>query len=177
MYIRLTRRGVPLVLLALAGVGAAMAATMAGGGTVKAAQNAKYGSLLATASGMTLYHYTLEKHGAIACTGTCAKFWPPLLVKVGAKPKAGSGISAAKLGTVKRPNGTIQVMYAGFPLYRFSGDRQAGAVRGQGVDGKWFAAVTPDGRLAKAPGQTNPVPPPTTTTPTTTYDPYLRPLP
>jgi len=171
MYIRVTRRAVPLLLLALAGVGAAMAATMSGGGTVKAAPNAKYGSLLATANGMTLYHYTLDKHGAIACTGTCAKFWPPLLVKAGAKPKAGTGINAAKLGTVKRPNGTIQVMYAGFPLYRFSGDKQAGAVKGQGVDGKWFA-VTPAGRLAKAPAQTNPVPPPTTTPPTTTYNPY-----
>jgi predicted lipoprotein with Yx(FWY)xxD motif len=171
MHIRLTRRAVLLVLLGLAGVGAAMAATMAGGGTVKAVQNAKYGSLLATANGMTLYHYTLDKHGVIACTGTCAKFWPPLLVKVGAKPNAGSGINASKLGTVKRPNGTIQVVYAGFPLYRFSGDKRAGAVQGQGVDGKWFA-VTPAGRLAKAPAQTNPVPSPTTTTPTTTYAPY-----
>jgi predicted lipoprotein with Yx(FWY)xxD motif len=112
---RLTRRAIPLVLLALAGVGAAMAATTSGGGTVKAAPNAKYGSLLATANGMTLYHYTLDKHGAIACTGTCAKFWPPLLVKVGAKPAVGSGINAAKLGTVKRPNGTTQVVYADFP--------------------------------------------------------------
>ena len=171
MYVQLTRRAVPLVLLALAGVGAAMAATMADGGTVKAAPNAKYGSLLATASGMTLYHYTLDKHGAIACIGTCAKFWPPLLVKVGAKPKAGVGINAAKLGTVKRPNGTIQVVYAGFPLYRFSGDKKAGAVHGQGVEGKWFA-VTPAGRLAKALGQTSTAPPPTTTTPTTTYEPY-----
>jgi predicted lipoprotein with Yx(FWY)xxD motif len=162
---------VPLVLLALAGVGAAIAATMSGGGAVKVVHNAKYGRLLATAGGMTLYHYTPDKQGAIACTGTCAKFWPPLLVKAGAKPKAGPGINAAKLRTVKRPDGTTQIMYAGFPLYRYSGDKRVGAVNGQGVAGKWFA-ITPAGTLAKALTQTSPVVPPTTTTPTTTYETY-----
>ena len=37
----------------------------------------------------------------------------------GTKPKAGAGISAAKLSTVKRPDGSTQVTYAGFPLYRY----------------------------------------------------------
>src|SRR2546428_5875834 len=42
-----------LVLVAAAGVGVAMAATMSSsGGTVKAAHNSKYGSLLVSAAGM-----------------------------------------------------------------------------------------------------------------------------
>ncbi len=168
MLKQLTRRVLPLVLVALAGVGAAMAATMSGSATVQTTLNAKFGRLLATASGRTLYHYSLDKHGSVSCTGTCAKAWPPLLVKAGAKPTAGPGVDPAKLGTVKRPDGTMQVRYAGFPLYRFSGDTKAGSATGQGAGGKWFA-VTPAGRLAKGPTQTSPVPPTTTVEPTVTY--------
>ena len=89
----------------------------------------KFGSLLVSAAGMTLYHYTPDKHGTIKCTAACAKFWPPLLVKRGAQPKAGAGVSAAKLSTVKRPDGTTQVAYAGLTLYRYSGDKKPGDVR------------------------------------------------
>jgi predicted lipoprotein with Yx(FWY)xxD motif len=152
-----------VALLAVAGVGAAMAATMSGsGGTVKAAHNSKFGSLLVNAAGMTLYHYTPDKHGTIKCTAACAKFWPPLLVKRNAKPKAGAGISAAKLSTAKRPDGTTQVTYAGLTLYRYSGDSKPGDVKGQGFSGIWFA-VTSAGTLAKA-AKTGSPPPPTTTT-------------
>lgn len=138
-------------LLAVAGVGAAMAATSSGAktGTVKAAHNATYGSLLVTASGLTLYHYTPDKNGAIKCTAACAQIWPPLLVKAGVRPTAGAGVTAAKLATVKRPDGKIQVTYAGFPLYRFSGDKKPGQVKGQGYMKIWFA-VTSKGTLAKA---------------------------
>ena len=57
-------RGVVLLAVAAAGVGVAMAATMSSkSGTVRAAHNGKYGSLLVSAAGMTLYHYTPDKHG------------------------------------------------------------------------------------------------------------------
>ena len=45
--------------------------------------------------------------------GRVAKVWPPLLVKAGAKPTVGPGLSAAKLGTIKRPDGGTQVTYNG----------------------------------------------------------------
>jgi len=161
--------GIGIALLALTGVGlgAAMAATMsAKGGTVKAATSSTFGSLIVSSTGMTLYHYTPDKHGKIKCTGQCASFWPPLLVKGTAKPKAGAGISAAKLTTMKRPDGTVQVVYAGFPLYRYSGDKKPGDVKGQGFQKIWFA-VTSKGTLAKASsgGGTGTTPAPTTTAP------------
>jgi predicted lipoprotein with Yx(FWY)xxD motif len=144
------------------GVGVATAATMStGAGIVKAAHNSKYGSLLVTASGMTLYHYTPDKHGLIKCAGACAKFWPPLLVSGKAKPKAGAGANAAKLSTATRPDGTTQVTYAGLPLYRYAADKKPGDAKGQGVEGTWFA-VASTGALAKA------TTPTTTTAPTTT---------
>src|SRR5713226_4082614 len=138
-------------LLAVAGIGAALAATMSGasGGTVKAAPNATFGSLLVTSAGLTLYHYTPEKNGAIKCTAACAQFWPPLVVKAGTKPTAGAGITKSKLSTVKRPDGKTQVTYAGFLLYRYSGDKKPGDVKGQGFQKIWFA-VTSKGTLAKA---------------------------
>ncbi len=155
--------GIALLAVAAAGVGMAMAATMSTkGGTVKAAHSSKYGSLLVNAAGMTLYHYTPDKHGTVKCTAACAKFWPPLVVARGTKPKAGAGVSAAKLSTLKRPDGTTQVTYAGFPLYRYSGDAKPGDVKGQGFQGVWHA-VTPAGTLVKASGSSG-----TTTAGTTT---------
>lgn len=157
-------------LLAVAGVGAALAATMSGasGGTVKTAQNATFGSLLVTSSGMTLYHYTPDKNGKIKCTAACASFWPPLVVKAGVKPTAGAGITKSKLSTTKRPDGKTQVTYAGFPLYRYSGDKKPGDVNGQGFQKIWFA-VTSKGTLAKAGAGggtgTTPAPTPTMTDP------------
>jgi predicted lipoprotein with Yx(FWY)xxD motif len=154
------------LLVAAIGVGGAMAATMSSrAGTVKAAQNATYGSLLVTASGMTLYRYTPEKKGAVKCTGACASFWPPLVVSGNTKPTAGAGASAGKLSTVKRSNGTRQVTYGGFALYRYAADKKPGDVKGQGVEGKWFA-VTSTGALAVA--KKGGVSPPTTPPPTTT---------
>jgi predicted lipoprotein with Yx(FWY)xxD motif len=156
--------GVVLLAVAAAGVGVAIAATMSSkGGTVKAAHSSKYGSLLVSAAGMTLYHYTPDKHGMVKCTAACATFWPPLVVARGVKPTAGAGVSAAKLSTVKRPDGTTQVTYAGFPLYRYSADKKSGDVKGQGFQGVWHA-VTSAGTLAKASGSTGT----TTTMPGTT---------
>ena len=151
-----------IVAAALAVVAVAQAGTRSGGGgTVNAAHNAKFGSLLVNAGGMTLYHYTAEKRGSIACTGACTQLWPPVLVKT--KPIAGAGIVAGKLSTIKRPDGTKQVTYAGFALYRYAADKKAGDVKGQGVEGAWFA-VTSAGTLAKAKTPvSNPTPPPTTT--------------
>ena len=151
MWARLGWKTLAGVLVAFVGVGGAMAATLspAGGGTVKAAVSGKYGRLLVTAGGMTLYHYVPDKKGAIKCVGACAKLWPPLVVGGNAKPRAGAGVSAAKLSTARRADGTTQVTFAGLTLYRYSADTKPGDVRGQGVQGRWFA-VTSTGALAKA---------------------------
>jgi len=157
-----------LVAAAVSAGGATAAVMSSGAGTVKAASNGTFGSLLVTAGGMTLYHYTAEKGHAIACTGACAKFWPPLLVTT--TPTAGAGVTAGKLSTVKRPDGKTQVTYAGLALYRYAADKKPGDVKGQGVEGKWFA-VTSTGALAKAATSGGyAAPPPPTTTPTTTGD-------
>jgi predicted lipoprotein with Yx(FWY)xxD motif len=164
--------GIALIAVGAAGVAMAMAATSSGAssGTVKTAHSSKFGTLLVSSSGMTLYHYTPDSLKAIKCTAACASFWPPLTVAAGTKPKAGAGLSAAKLSTVKRPDGKIQVTYNGLTLYRYSADKTAGQVNGEGFQSKWFA-VSSAGKLVKS-GSGGGTTTPSTTNPTTTSGGY-----
>lgn len=137
----------PVAVIAAVGAGGAMAATSAmhsSAASVKAVKSAKYGTVLVAANGKTLYRYTIDRKGVNRCTSnaTCAKYWPRLLVKAGAKPTGGAGIQASLLGTVKASNGMRQVTYAGFPMYTFSGDTKAGQVSGQGFEKQWYVVNT-----------------------------------
>jgi predicted lipoprotein with Yx(FWY)xxD motif len=107
--------------------------------TVKAAQDAKLGTILTDSQGMTLYIFKKDKPGESRCEGTCAKNWPPLTVAEGMKPVAGPQVSG-KLGEIERPDHSYQVTYDGMPLYRYVGDTKPGDTNGQGIIGAWFAA-------------------------------------
>jgi len=99
----------------------------------------KFGTLLV--SGTTVY--TL-KASATPCTAKCLKTWPEVLLPKGAtSASAGSGVSASKLGTIKRAGG-LQVTYAGQALYWFFKDTAPGQVKGIVSDiwGKWSVVVT-----------------------------------
>jgi predicted lipoprotein with Yx(FWY)xxD motif len=103
---------------------------------VKTASNS-LGTILVDSQGMTLYHLS----GEINCTSSaCVGVWHPLIA-----PSSGalSGEGVA-LGTVKRPEGTVQVTYKGTPLYTFTGDQQPGETKGQGIKdvGIWSAVET-----------------------------------
>jgi predicted lipoprotein with Yx(FWY)xxD motif len=114
--------------------------------TMKSTENSSLGTILVSATGKTLYHDSAEKKNAVKCVGACAAQWPPLLLTSGTKPVAGPGITASLLGTVTRPDGKIQVTYAGSPLYLYAGDTKAGDVKGQGIGGIWHA-LTPTGAV------------------------------
>ena len=104
---------------------------------VKTATAGTLGTVLVDGSGMTLYRFTAEKPGAIACTGACVSNWPPLLLPGGSTAaQAGPGVSG--LGTTARPDGGTQVTYQGAPLYHYSKDTAPGDTNGQGFNGKWF---------------------------------------
>ena len=149
---RWIRWTLPFALAAVVGVGVAMAATKAtssSGATVKTAASAKYGTVLVAANGMALYRYTLDKKDKTVCSGACAKYWPPLLLKGTAKETAGSGASSGLLGEVMRANGAAQVTYAGYPLYYYAGDKKPGDVKGQGFEKTWYL-VSAKGALVKS---------------------------
>jgi predicted lipoprotein with Yx(FWY)xxD motif len=137
-----------LIGAAIAGIGASLAsgAVMP---TVKTGSVTDLGKVIVAANGKTLYHTMAEHKGKVSCTGACAKVWPPLLVAPGGKPVAGPGVSAAKLGVVKRPDGKMQVTYGGFGLYLYSGDTKAGAANGQQLENTWYA-VSPAAKVVKS---------------------------
>jgi predicted lipoprotein with Yx(FWY)xxD motif len=144
------RKVVGLVLLAgvfTFGVSAAFA-TRTVASTVKTAKISGLGTVLVNGSGRTLYRFTADKKGASTCNGSCAALWPPVLASGTAEPVAGTGVTASKLGTIKRSNGQKQVTYGGYPLYRYAADTKSGQAKGEGAEGTWFA-VAPSGALVK----------------------------
>jgi predicted lipoprotein with Yx(FWY)xxD motif len=139
-----------VLLLALAAAAAlltagAFAASDAGRATVKT-HSSSLGKILVDAKGRTLYLFEKDKTHRSTCYGQCAKFWPPLLTK--GKPLAGSGAKSALLGTTRRTNGSVQVTYAGHPVYRFLEDASPGQTKGEGLKffgGEWYV-VSPAGK-------------------------------
>ncbi len=152
---------IPLAALAVAACGGGGAATASppaaasntsssASATVRVA-NSCLGSILVDSSGRTVYLFKADVGSTSACSGACATAWPPLLVT--AKPTAGGQLTASKLGTITRSDGTQQVTYNGHPLYTFVNDTKPGQTTGQGVTAfgaAWFA-LTPSGNQASAP--------------------------
>jgi predicted lipoprotein with Yx(FWY)xxD motif len=112
--------------------------------TVTAAST-KLGMILVDGSGRTLYLFEKDQPDQSACSGTCAAAWP--VDSSSGTPKAGSGVKASLLGTIKRSDNTTQVTYNHHPLYYYSGDSGAGQQNGQGLNAfgaTWFV-VAPAG--------------------------------
>jgi predicted lipoprotein with Yx(FWY)xxD motif len=103
------------------------------------------GRVLVDGNGMTIYLFEKDKGTTSMCDASCAKFWPP--VTTTGAPKAGSGVTAAMLGTTKRADGTTEVTYNGHPLYLYTGDKKPGDVTGQGLNafGALWYVVSPAG--------------------------------
>lgn len=148
MATHLKRHVVAVGVVVLVGAGAAAAALQVAT-MVKTTNNTTLNTkVLVNQTGRTLYHLTSEKGNKVVCTASCATIWPPLTVPKGAKLLSGSGVTKSKLGTIKRPDGRIQVTYAGMTLYRYSGDSKAGQTNGEGIENIWYA-ISPSGTLVK----------------------------
>jgi predicted lipoprotein with Yx(FWY)xxD motif len=153
---------VPLVALAVAACGGGGAATAAsppktssGASATVGVANTSLGSTLVNSNGHTLYLFKADSATKSACAGACATAWPPLLAT--GTPTAGSGLTASKLGTITRSDGSQQVTYNGHPLYLFIKDTKAGETNGQGATAfgaAWFA-LTPSGNQASAPASSS----------------------
>jgi predicted lipoprotein with Yx(FWY)xxD motif len=118
------------------------------GVVVSAASTPKLGRVIVDPRGFTLYDFHKDKGTTSSCYGGCAQVWPPLLSE--GKPQAGEGASASKLGTTKRTDGTIQVTYAGNPVYTYVTDKAPGDTTGNGSSSfgaQWYALL-PSGEEA-----------------------------
>lgn len=128
------------------------AASNAGASTSSVTISAKsvdgLGTVLVNQKGQTLYLLTSEKGGKITCTASsgCLHAWPETDLPSGTTAaKAGSGVQASLLGTVKGGDGKTEVTYNGWPLYTFIGDSSAGQAKGQALTnfgGTWYVLNT-----------------------------------
>jgi len=117
----------------------------AGGGSVTVnALSTTLGMVLTGPTGMTLYIHAGDSGTSSTCTGGCATAWPPLTVGAGGAAMGGSGVTG-QFGTLTRADGSIQVTYAGMPLYYWQADAKAGDTTGQNVNGFTVATVTGGG--------------------------------
>jgi predicted lipoprotein with Yx(FWY)xxD motif len=131
-----------------AGAGEARAGQAAGAPDVRVGRG-RLGRMLVDARGRTLYLFLQDAHGRSACTGRCAKVWPPAIVA--GRPRGADGARTALLSTTRRPDGRRQLVYRGHPLYRMSADARPGDMTGQGFLGTWFVVSPAGHRLGKAP--------------------------
>jgi len=87
-------------------------------------------SVLTNSSGRTLYWFAPDTPSKSACYGTCAAYWPPVI----GNPAAGQGVTVSKIATIRRTDGTLQVTYAGHPLYTYVGDTAPGQASGNDIN-------------------------------------------
>ena len=123
--------------------------------------NSSAGSILIDGHGKSLYRFGRDTGRKSTCNGACAQNWPPLLTTK--TPKAGSGVSARKLGTTRRSDGKLQVTYAGHPLYTFVGDKRAGQTTGEGLrnfGADWYALAASGRKVDRSEGTTSSPPAP-----------------
>jgi len=157
--------GAVALLLALGAIGFLTAGALAGSTRSNATvslHKTNLGSILVNARGHTLYLFAKDKSGRSACSGNCARFWPPLISR--AKPTAGFGARAGLLGMTRRGDGRMQVTYNRHPLYTYALDKRAGETNGEGSSNfgaKWWAVSARGTAVMKSP-------PPTTSTTGTT---------
>jgi predicted lipoprotein with Yx(FWY)xxD motif len=150
---RLALGALPVALAGIAIIAAGCGGSPTGGGygsgppahvTTVATRHTRLGTVLVDGQGRTLYLFEKDKGPSSRCSGACASIWPPLTT---AKAVAGPGLSAAKLGSIKRPDGKSEATYAGHPLYTYAGDTKPGDTRGQALDqfgAEWYV-LAPNG--------------------------------
>jgi predicted lipoprotein with Yx(FWY)xxD motif len=136
------------VLAAAAALGLA-ATTQGATAPSLAVHGSSFGRILFDGRGFALYAFTKDKAGRSACSGACAKAWPPYIVTK--RPAALPGIQRALIGTIRRSDGRLQATYRGRPLYYYVHDPRL-KVLCQNVDefgGLWLV-VRPDGTLVRS---------------------------
>jgi predicted lipoprotein with Yx(FWY)xxD motif len=148
---RLTVFAVTGLLAVVAAAGIAVAASAPTSPATVKTRSTSLGKVLVNGKSVTLYLFEKDKNGKSACSGACAKAWPPALTK--GKPKASGDAVASKLGTTKRSDGTTQVTYNKHPLYTFIKDaNKAGRTTGEGVDAfgaEWYVVGTNGRKIEK----------------------------
>ena len=107
------------------------------------------GTVLVDANGRTVYVLTISGKKNVPCTGAtgCTTQWPDIVLSGTAKPKAGSGVDASLLSTMK-VGGKSYPTYNGYLMYEYTGDTGPGQANGAGqlgMGGTWYP-LSPSGK-------------------------------
>jgi len=98
--------------------------------------------------------------GTSTCNGQCAAVWPSVAASA-------NTVYVAPFSAIKRSDGSLQLAYAGRPLYTFIVDVAPGSIAGNGITsfGNTWHIARPAGVTAKTPAST-PTPTPNPGVPT-----------
>ena len=101
------------------------------------------GTVLVDGKGITVYMFATDIRGRPSrCYDICAVQWPAVVLPPGViRPVVGAGIRSARLGTAAQTDGSVQVTYNGWPLYRWPPDKAPGQATGQALTnagGLWY---------------------------------------
>jgi predicted lipoprotein with Yx(FWY)xxD motif len=113
-------------------------------GTTIEVADSDYGPILFDSRDQAIYFFDKEEGERSECYGACAEAWPPVLTE--GDPRAAGGTDSKLLGTTERDDGSLQVTYAGHPLY-FYAHEGPGQVLCHNVEefgGLWLV-VAPEG--------------------------------
>ena len=128
------------------GADSAAVSSSASAATLAVGKDAKNGSYLTDAGGRALYMFEKDTRGHSACSGECAKDWPPFTAP-GTPTSTDPSLKSSLIGTIQRADGSSQVTYDGKPLYHYEKDAAAGDKKGQGLKqfgAEWYL-VSPNG--------------------------------
>ena len=82
-------------------------------------------TVLTNAKGFVLYSFAPDTATKSACSGACAKAWPP---------QPAPATVTSPYTSIKRSDGTTQLVFDGHPLYTFIADTSPGTASGNGVN-------------------------------------------
>ena len=108
------------------------------------------GTILVNSRGFTLYMFTRDGRNRDRCASTrgCPSVWP--LLTTNGRPVAANGVNRRLLGSI-RVGHSLQVTYAGHPLYTYIADAGPGNTTYVGFTqfgGTWYA-LSPAGQVVK----------------------------
>ena len=109
--------------------------------------DSEFGPMLFDATGQPIYLFSAESGARPSCYDDCAEDWPPVLTD--GEPGGSAEVSGRLLGTTQRAGGSVQVTYAGHPLYYYAheGKYEVLCHDVEEYGGTWLA-VRPDGTPA-----------------------------
>ena len=118
-------------------------------GTAVTTADSEFGVMLFDTNDQAIYLFDKEADGVPACYDECAADWPPVLTD--GAPQAAGEVRGDLLGTAPRSDGSMQVTYAGHPLYFYAHEGPGEVLCHDVTDygGTWLV-VTPEGSPAPA---------------------------